>query len=561
MRRNNFRWPALGILVGLILAPLLGHAVTFLRDDGGTVAPLCSFLDSANLPAYCSSANPLPTTAGGLQAATDPIGFGRRFNEGTGIAGTYLIGVVPEVAGMLVDSTTAIIVGPLAGGSNAMAVSQSRDGGRTFALVSTSPATAVLAIQDMIRLTDSSFMLAGMTSPGTQVGLYRTTDLIVFTQATGTAVGGSGVSLKQNGGTILATTDTTARVCRSTDNGASFTCVTPAIFGATAFTPQSLAPVTAGVWLAVNGAGVVGRSIDDGSTWTTNFSVSVTSSNAVTCVTATVCLVSDALRMFRSVDGGQTWAIVLGPLAATSPSPLAGFANFGNGVVSAVVGPPATPAADPLCYRSTDFGVTWILCAESPAVVALSPGTGITSVSTSGGSGFYVGRASATAVAPILYSTSLGAGAVQIKGDNGATWQMNALGEGLVAQGTGAFETLRIFWGVSTPSMTGFLRTQTQASGANAAQAITIAGVANQRTMLHKVTAFCTPAGTASFNMVDGATTRYIGPATSVPTAPAFLDLDFGAPFQATVGLALIVNVGTCGVGNTSQLNIVGVQQ
>jgi hypothetical protein len=551
----------LGLALAFVLAFVgIAGALTFLRDDGGNIAPLCSFLDSSNAPAFCSTANPLPTAAGPLQSSSDPIGFGRAWFQSSGLP----IPNARQWTGLMLDQNTVVALGP--NGGLQLVVAYSRDGGRTFAQIYTNTSQSLGDPHDMIRLTDGTFAIAGDLAGNGAV--FRTGDFSTLGNGSGLPAGVGMFTVRQNGATILANSSA-GDICRSTNNGTSYSCVNPAALGL--MSRQSLAPVSASRWIAIDDAGLIGLSTDDGVTWSNPATITAPDAfnHGVICLTATVCLATGGSTIVRSTDGGSTWGTATPQLNVTGSMPgrLAGFANFGGGVVVAVLAPQAS-ATQPLSYRSTDFGVTWTPGANGTNAT-FPNGNGANAISTAGGGGFYMIFSSAGAGLPNsagFYTVELGAGQQMIKGQSGATWEINANGAGIIVQDLNASPTLPTFgttpFVVSTPVLNvGTNLTTTQTSAVASAQTLTLTGVASTRIYLYHASAFCAPAGTATLTIQgDGAVNKWIGP---VPATPAVLLAPFDAPVQngtVSFGQNMLLNVTTCGAGNTSTVNAIAMR-
>jgi hypothetical protein len=556
MSLRRFRLPALLVLLVAFVLPTIGAAITFLSDDGGRHAPVCSFLDSAGRPAYCSSTNPLPTTSGGVQSQSDPTGYGRAWFLSSGVT-------VPNgqrVTGIMLDNLTAVLLGH--NGANQMIVQTSRDGGRTYSVsYITGGAAFVGQANATIRLTDGSLLIAGQTNAGAGA-VWRTPDLTNFTNGAGLPAAIEDITgLATNAGTILATT-ANGNVCRSVNNGANYTCVNPA--GLAGFSLQSVTPVTAGVWLIIDGGRAIGRSIDDGVNWSVITTLAGTSAQpGIACVSASVCLAATGDRVVRSTDAGLTWtSTTLGPLTAGTPQRPVGIANFGAGIINVLNAPIAATQA--LAYRSDDNGGVFQIT-PATALLAITNTRNYLALSTSGGNGIAVVQTDAGGAAPnaqAYFTSSLGAGQVQVKGDNGATWFISADGQGLVMQGSGSAGTATSGGWRSVPQQgVSLLSTTPVTSGANAAAVLTVPGAANTRTCLRNLALLSSAAGAATFTVSSSAGPTVVWNAGTVATGLEAKHYAFPAGVCVDGATNLVVNIGAAGAAVTTTTSAIADRQ
>ena len=91
--------------------------------------------------------------------------------------------------------------------------------------------------------------------------------------------------------------------------------------------------------------------------------------------------------------------------------------------------------------------------------------------------------------------------------------------------------------------------------GADAANTITITGVAATRVHIYSVRAFCSPSGNASLQITDGAT-LLVNDSLGVSPTPIKLEETWPVGLTMTTGASGIVTVTTCGAGNTSTVEI-----
>ena len=97
-------------------------------------------------------------------------------------------------------------------------------------------------------------------------------------------------------------------------------------------------------------------------------------------------------------------------------------------------------------------------------------------------------------------------------------------------------------------------------SAANTAQTLTLTGASNRRWTLRQLYGSCSAGTTTALTIQDGATTILSVPGLSttisalIPSVPA-------TGITITAGNNLVVNVPTCGVGNTSTVAIIADRQ
>ena len=105
------------------------------------------------------------------------------------------------------------------------------------------------------------------------------------------------------------------------------------------------------------------------------------------------------------------------------------------------------------------------------------------------------------------------------------------------------------------------LQNSQQTSAANTAQTITLTGTASQRVTIDFVEVFLSAVGACTLTVVDNATTVYTHPLTT-QVATTQLQVPFGNDgLSISTGSTATVNVGACGVGITSSLNVVAAKQ
>lgn len=101
------------------------------------------------------------------------------------------------------------------------------------------------------------------------------------------------------------------------------------------------------------------------------------------------------------------------------------------------------------------------------------------------------------------------------------------------------------------------LLNSTQTSAANTAQTITLTGTAGQRVNIDAIDVFVSAAGACTLTIVDNATTVWTHPIGTF-IASSSNNPNVGASgLTISTGSTATVNVGACGVGVTSTLNVV----
>jgi hypothetical protein len=277
------------------------------------------------------------------------------------------------------------------GTSKTLRVFQTVDFGATFlqtVSVATGLASAIPSPVSAVYLPSSGqFLLAGQTTGGATIAFLKGSSYSwSFPTVTGGPAGTiTAFSLRAQGSTTLAVIDPggggNAYVCRSTDQGATFTCSQPGIgpirpLLSNAAAPgalQALATPLVSIWLALDDAAKIWRSFDDGVTWTniTTLNTDTSPLHAITCVSSSICLAmtsssaSSQVRMYRSLDQGVTWTATFN---APRTDRVTNLINFGQGVIAGLADPTAAAPA-PYGYRTPNFGLTWTPI-PTPAVAA-----------------------------------------------------------------------------------------------------------------------------------------------------------------------------------------------
>lgn len=579
-------WLALAAILGL---PLL-VAATWPRDDGGTPAAQCAFLNSASQSLACGVANPMPMTTGTSGASA--TSFGRTWFA----SGQTGVGAFTAVGTWLSDNEA--ITYRRDTGATDIRTYRTVNGGLTWANVQqtanpfnngNSPNQLVVGTGNRHIVGAGCFIAAGACSPIAFTDAFG--NGFTLSSFSGIGNGNPGITINtmgKQGSTILAVKtggSTGTQTCRSTDNGTSFTCAAP---GGTfaAGNGMALASPDLSIWLNTSNEvpARLFRSTDDGATWSLVFTypdAAVTAFTGTLCLTSATCVSTNGTRIVRSVDGGVTWTTQYGP---NTNSGWAGFINFGNGVVQAIGNPQIASERWPV---STDFGVTWT---PGPTVSAYAgagangqvfnaeprgDGRAIVWVDNSG--------AGADPARVVEYSPVIPTGAVQIAGSNGQLANVDANGNLGVTFGAGSSVTANqgtaaaagsgwpvkqdgmagtnpttAGWGVmpaqsngtTNNCSTGNICNTQQTGAANTAVTQTLTQQANSAWRLVRVEARCS-AGTSGLTITDGGTTVWSTAATEVGTVNFVRAFDIPLLFVAA---APAVTLATCGVGNAGTL-------
>jgi hypothetical protein len=533
--------------LGVLLLWLAATGLTWPRDDGGTPAPPCSFIDDSitpNLLVFCSKSNPLPA-APGVSAATDPFGFGRVW-----FFGTYA--PANPVWGLFLDATNVVTVrGP--GGSN-IAVDRSADGGKTFPVSFTAPLPANRFFNNTLTFSPTgAFFLAIGSDNVVAPRILRSTSLTSWTSSAALSdATGTFSALGVQGATAVVWGQTAGNVgefCRSPDSGATWgTCVTiagsngPQVNGGGTYTITSPALST---WLLIDASGKLFRSTDDAATFTliqTLPAGSGTGGTAVLCVSATRCVGTNSGGFSFSDDGGLTWSSAVASYNLNFDS----FCNFGNGILFSFnqsLAPSATGAYFGGVSSLTN-GKSWFpVNVNGGFTVGLPKTDSLTCAS--GGKGFITARASGT-IGSFFNPTVAGGGL--IIGSTGNALAIDVAGRLTANQGLAATGPLPWFQvPVQGPTL---LNAAPVVSAANAAATVTLTGVAGTRVCLRTLAVKATgAAATFTLTISDGATVVLdLGTQTAALNGAA--DVFTGSPLVcANTANNLLVNIGAGGVG------------
>lgn len=388
---------------------------------------------------------------------------------------------------------------------------------------------------------------------------------------------------QQNGDTFLAQAGTVAgndNLCRSSNRGGSWLCGTlPAI---TAYTGggswrwggnggfQNFAAVSPNIWLTVgndsgDGRMRILRSTDDGQTFREVLDSGIAVAfPAVQCLSSSVCIAVQNDRIWRSADAGVTWTNILaaGPLGANTR--WQGIAVFDSLSVSVTPWGGGNGSGFADVAHSSDGGLTWSFSLYTGGATGTCPQSsgaegGLQLMAVRNGRAVTISRyGSITSPAsPCLHYTSFGAGATSIAGPLGINWTINAAGEGLITQGSGAVNSNITPW-FTTPVQRPTIFNTSTTGAANTAVVVTIAASLAQRAHVYVIEAFCAAAGTAQMTIQDAAATIYLSPAAGIPTAPATLRREWTpAPLTSTLtNTAMTLTAGACGAGNTTTLHV-----
>jgi len=349
---------------------------------------------------------------------------------------------------------------------------------------------------------------------------------------------GNACSVGIHGTTAVAIS--TGGIYRSTDSGGTWAQVD----GAKTCSLGADGPatwVTTNTWL-LPGTGLLYRSTDDGATWslvltTTGAGRNGPSVGVVSPTTIFAAGSADA-NLYKSIDGGATWTTALTFSAAVS----GGMAAVNSQVLIAF-------PSDLSLMRSGDGGVTWSRvgtmdfanCISSciPTTVANSFGYVLSSQSGTGGSATL-----------ITYSAALLGGTTTLVGTTGVPVAVDTSGAMSVKQGPGGASPAP--WPV-TPVQGATLFNSQTTGAANTAVTVTIAGAASVRAHVYNTHAFCS-AGTAELTITDGGTTKWGTLPAEVTTAR--FEKRWEPGLTGATNSQVIVNLTTCGVGNTGTLHV-----
>jgi len=407
---------------------------------------------------------------------------------------------------------------------------------------------------------------------------------LVRQNAVGNFANGGTMNPALNGNTVLAYASSLSStvndiICRSPSSGTGWDCETmPPIRGYTgtggwnfnSTSPvgniQALAPVTPSVWLTIGKDGTDGfvrilRSTDDGLTWQQQFNAAVAGDfTGVQCFPGgLICLGANGQEIYRSADGGLTWA------KAVTNGPGGAATNWGGVVVfdslTAVI-VPALGAATVHFYRTADGGLTWLDVLEASGTCPFNSGGGRGLVSAAVRNGRAAVISSYTTLVgggPCAAYSTLGtssSGVTQVGGPSGSQWDIGPEGYGPVSQGN----SLVPFTTSASQQFT-ILNAAPTTSAANTAAVVTLAGAANKRVCLRTLAVFSSAAATTpvTITAADGATTVLNLGSYTTGLAANPTSLFLGQPLMcASTGNNLVINIGAAGVGLTTTTTAIG---
>lgn len=570
------RWSLLAavlLLAALVGVPVGAAAQTFPSDDAGRPAPWCSWLDTSVTPAQsivCSNTHPLPSGPGAASIATDTLGYGRSFFMSATGSSTSITERITTV--LFTDEINVLGYGIT--GANQAAVTNSSDGGRTWAPLTSLQLGAVNApFHAGVTIgTSPRYVLAA-------TGLATALDIFTSSNPSGgfvAATGGAGrnatspVTFAIQGATVMAWAvgggaANRAIACQSLDNGQTFqACVTVDAGNNSGFTGSgpkvTITSPSVNTWLAVANNGKVWRSVDNGATWTNVLTLTVAAPAPIKCLSATRCLVIDFIGFSEiprlSTDGGATWTA---QAAISANSGVAGaICLYGQNVVDFILRatfPSTLTGTTVPAYRSTDGGISWVGATATGGQPAFSGGS-LDNVSdctaTATGRSAFVGfRTSSTG----LYFGPTTANTVQVVGSNGLALAVDGNGNFTANQGSPQ-ATSPNAWGV-VPVQGPSLKNSQQTSAAATANTITIAAVASQRVHLRRIDASCNTATdtAATLTVTDGATVIWSLATAETVTSTGRTVVSWVPSLDGTTGAALTVTLAACTTG-TSRLAV-----
>lgn len=531
------------------LAAILAALIAF--------APTQSWAPTNVAPVGGASA---PTTAGGASS-----GFGKQWFVGpTNQAGVY----------EFLDDTNIIGIQSPAG--NNVQTSTSQDGGVSWTVNNTQTGFAANSFGPMWQLFKTAsgkrFVMMQNSTGGFSIalaGLSGGVNQWVIGPAGGgvqTAVAGA----QGPNGTIIAAR-ANATVCRSTDDGVSWSCPAVSLLGTVI--AGSVFSTVPGTWFLVgqfnSGNTTLWKSVDDGQSWNTFFAPSG-GINGVKCITAagaaSVCLMASGGlstgSIQRSTDGGNTWTNVFTITSTwgTTSHGSAGIADYGGGVVDMIAG--QTTGAQSVGARTSDYGVTWAMMPQ----YQIQPGgtniIGISGVTTRAGRGVGT-NVTVENLNSTIYSPTTLPGNVGIQDRNGRILdlQTNTIGANAAAvfQSDAMTDSRLNPWGMTMVQRHSTVLFNSSTTGAaNTAVVATITAAVNQKAHLYSIQAYCS-AGTsaATSTVVDNATTVHTFPIAAIPTAPAMLEKRWSPGLTSFANnTAMTITASACGVGNTTTLNV-----
>ena len=532
----------LALGVGAADAQLVPPLPTWQNDAQGRPAPPCFFYaPTTNKTQPCTSANTLPTSAGGAGAGTgttnltSTTGFGKGWYPvvNASIAGTASnrIMSVYQPGGLTVNTFRRIVAC-----GNCLAVGTSTDGGVTFSEFQTT-FVAGNEVQILIKVPSATPRYLGYVANGAASHIFSSTALLSGWADSTTAsafLNNSIISFASNanGSTVLSSAGTgggsPTEVCRSTNQGQTF----PSCVNAYAAVPAGDVFYAGGTnWLVMNTNGQIARSTNDGVAWTNITTLAGGAGGGFhgVCLASTnyqTCLAMSNGTVYRSADNGLTWLAVL-PTGTTA----AGLCDYGNGSVGVWGNAPpvglgtvannvwSTQDGGLTFYAGNIYGSTWNgVGTENLAGLSCNT-TGRGFASTTGTGGTFLFYNPLTQPGGVLQSSAGG-------------YNVSALIQGGV-----------------------ILNAAPTTSAANTAATITLTGASGSRVCIREVVIFSSAAGTPTLVLQDATVTLVNYGTLATGTAPTRFS---GSPlFCGQTGDSVQVVVGAAGAGVTTTTSVI----
>lgn len=526
--------------VGAADAQLVPPLPTWQNDAQGRPAPPCFFYDpTTNKTQPCTSANPLPTSAGGAGAGTgttnltSTTGFGKGWYPvvNASIAGTASnrLMSVYQPGGLTVNTFRRIVAC-----GNCLAVGTSTDGGVTFSEFQTS-FVAGNEVQILIKVPSTTPRYLGYVANGAASHIFSSTGLLSgwADGTTASAFLNNGIisfASNANGSTVLSSAGTgggsPTEICRSTTQGQTF----PSCVNVYAAVPAGDVWYAGGTnWLVFNTNGQVARSTNDGVSWTNITTLAGGAGGGFhgVCLASTsyqTCLAMSNGIVYRSADNGLTWLSVL-PTGTVA----GGLCDYGSGSVGVWGNSPpvglGTVANN--VWSTQDGGLTFF--------------NGNVYGSTWNGAGTE-GLAS-------FSCNATGRGFASLTGTGGTFLFYNPLTQpgGVLQSSAGGYNVSALIQG-------GIILNATQTSAATTAQTITLTGASGSRVCIRKIVVFSSNATQNVTLVVQDATVTTLNFGTVSTTATAGNPLSFdGQPlFCGQTGDSVQVVVGAAAAGTTT---------
>ncbi len=568
------------LAVFLLLFPSLAGAASWVRDDSGVPAPPVFFQGSSGAQTIVKQGAqdrlPVQTATEALGGSpttnsTDPIGWGQNW-----FASTFTGATSPSTTAvpLIISDNLVYAYAIKDAGGGVMDVWVSTNRGSTF--VKRQANIAVTGYPDGApivarRLTTGDTLIAWTCAGG---GVTPTCYGLIRASATGSYAGvvptgipnglnGNFASVYQQGTTVLGLYGATGvgYYCRSTDSGGTFACVSSGL-GANFLNGDTLTSPSPGVWLFVAPAGIY-RSTNDGTSFSQVLNQAFNNIAAIQCMSSTVCVATNnSTTIYRSTNAGATWSIAYTHTAGA----YGGLLNFGNNVVVAM---PTTAGSDVLGSR--DGGLSWQVVFNKTGLPTCTAGTAICVGATLNGLAFVNASPSAT-TDKMTFSPTIGSGQVVITGLLGIPLAIDSAGRLTANQGAAGGATAPWSTYLSDGTVSRIVNPNTLAvspvqgatlfnsqttGAANTAVTVTIAAGAGVRAHVYFIRALCAAAGTANLTITDGGVTVFQSTAAEVTTTPFYLPMSSAqAALTGNTNSAVVVTLGTCGVGNTGTLTV-----